>query len=229
VISNFILADMVADLSPHRLDVFKEAAQDILAKGPDYQQLKEMGKLGREWYGAEIKRFLPAVETGKPEGHLEGFANIISKGAGMVGRTTDRLGRGYQGIEQIFKVAIYKHRKALGDTPQAAADMAEKAVFNYSKIPPGIRWAKRFYSPFITFTYKALPRFAETAIRKPWKVAKYAILAQAVEQASRLAGGESPGDLARERAVLPDYMARDTFPGIPSHLRIPLKDKHGAQ
>lgn len=220
VMSNFILADMVADLSPHRVDVFAAAAKDIANKGSDYQALKEMGKLGNEWFGAEIKRFLPEFQEGRSVGLLRGLWR-------MGQRTTDKLGSGYQGIEQLFKVAVFKHRRDLGDSPEAAADMAEKAIFDYSKIPPAIRWAKRFYSPFVTFTYKALPRFAETAVTKPWKVAKYVLVAKGVEQAARLAFGESPEEAAREKEILPDYMARQTAPGIPSHLRLPLKDKHG--
>jgi hypothetical protein len=149
---------------------------------------------------------------------------------GVAGRLTDKLGKGYQGIEQLFKVAIYKHRKALGDNPQAAADMAEKAVFNYAKIPPGIRWMpsgsihRSSPSPI-----RPCPALRRPQSRNPGRWPKYAILAQAVEQASRLANGESPEDLAKERAVLPDYMSRDTFPGIPSHLRMPLKDRARSQ
>jgi hypothetical protein len=107
--------------------------------------------------------------------------------------------------------------------------MAEKALFDYSKIPQGIKWAKRYYSPFITFTYKALPRFAEALVKKPWKIAKYVIMAKAVETAAREKFDETPEQAEREKRVRPDWMKRETFPGVPSHLRLPLRDQRGTK
>ena len=220
VMSNMILADMVADLSPARVDVFLSAAKDLITKGPDYQELKSLGQLGREWYGNEIKRYLPALEKPGLGGVMQALLTALPK-------TTDKLGQGYQGIEQLFKVAVYKHRKNLGDTPEIAARYAEKAIFDYGKIPPAVRWAKRWYSPFVTFTYKAIPAMAEAAVKKPWKAAKWAIISQGVKEAARLYLGQSKQEADREEAVLPDYMARQTAPLVPSHLKLPLTDKYG--
>ncbi|MCK4816190.1 hypothetical protein KA005_10515, partial [bacterium] len=114
-----------------------------------------------------------------------------------------------------------------GATIKVAYKKAEKYIFNYQKIPPAIRWAKRWWSPFITFSYKAIPRFAETVVRKPWKIAKYGLLMAAVEEITRRMLGESKEQMDREKRVLPDYMRKSILPGQLSHLRVAYRDEYG--
>lgn len=55
---------------------------------------------------------------------------------------------------------------------------ANKAIFDYSKVPGWLRTARRtpLGSPFITFTYKAFPRVVESIAKRPQKFIKYAVL-----------------------------------------------------
>ena len=91
-----------------------------------------------------------------------------------------------------------------------------------------IIFARRFYAPFITFTYKATPRVAETAIRKPWKVAKYYAMWKGMEEASRLFLGETKEQLEEEKRLRPDYMQNiGGLPGAVSHVKMPWYDEDG--
>jgi hypothetical protein len=59
-----------------------------------------------------------------------------------------------------------------------AAEEANKAIFNYSKVPAWLSVARRFPfagSPFLTFTYKALGATLEALARRPQKFIKYAM------------------------------------------------------
>jgi len=219
MLSNTILADW-AGLNPHRVDIYAEAARDLLKKTGYYKEVKdETTLLGTEWAGAEIKKFLSEAaewETG----------DFSVKTASVFKKVLDAPGKMYQGVEQFFKLAIYINERKQGASVKDAAKHAEKYIFNYLKIPPAIRWAKRWYSPFITFTYKALPRAAETAVREPWKFAKYLILMKAVEEISRRMYGESEEEIEREKRVLPGYMRKEVLPGQLGHLRVPYKDKY---
>lgn len=220
MLSNTILADL-AGLNPHRVDIYAEAARDLLKKSGYYKEVKEKTTLlGTEWAGAEIKQFLS--EAGQWT-----TGDFSVKTASTFKKVLDIPGKTYQGVEQFFKLAVYINERKGGATIKDAAKHAEKYIFNYQKIPPAIRWAKRWYSPFITFTYKALPRVAETAVRQPWKLAKYLVLMKVVEEITRRMHGESDEEVEREKRVLPNYMRKKVLPGQLGHLRVPYKDKYG--
>ncbi|MCK4328798.1 hypothetical protein KAX02_03040 [candidate division WOR-3 bacterium] len=218
MLSNTILADF-GGLPPHRIDIYAQAAKELLTKGQYWKETKQTPLLGTEWAGAEIKQFL--TETSELK---EG--SFLAKSSKTIRSLLDKPGQAYQGTEQFFKLAVFINERKAGRTIKEAAAHAEKTIFNYMKIPPAIRWAKRWYSPFITFSYKALPRFAETVIRKPWKIAKYGIMMLAVEEITRRMYGESKEEVEQEKKVLPDYMRKTILPGQLSHLRIPYKDKY---
>jgi len=192
----------------------------MLSKSGYWAEAKTTPLLGTEWAGAEITQFLKESSELK-----EG--NFLTKSSGPIRSLLDLPGKSYQGIEQFFKLAVFINERKNGKTIKQSAKQAEKSLFNYQKIPPAIRWAKRWYSPFITFSYKAIPRFAETVIKKPWKIAKYAALMLAVEEITRRMYGESKEEVEREQRVLPDYMRKTILPGQLSHLRVPIKDKYG--
>lgn len=221
ILSNTILADF-AGLSPLRIDIYVKAARDLLTQTGYYLEAKgATSLLGKEWIGGEIEEFLTDVSE------FEGKGSFAVEAAKWITKLANKPLIVYQGIEQFFKLAVYIHQREAGASIKDAAKHAEHWIFNYQKIPPAIRWAKRWYSPFITFSYKAMPRMAETAIRKPWKIAKYAALMYAVEEITRRMYGESKEEVEREKKVLPDYMRKSVLPGQICHLRIPKpRDKY---
>jgi hypothetical protein len=221
IMSGFILADM-GDLSVLRVDVYAKAAMELKNKGRVYTELMDRGVLGSEWAGAEISAFLDeAAALRKNDG------SMLAAAGRLLRKLADAPARSYQGIEQFFKIALYLHGTQRGMTSEQAAMHAEKWAFNYDKIPPAIRWAKRWYSPFITFTYKAMPRMAEVAVRKPWKMVKYVMLYKVVEEITRRLRGESDDEVEREKKVLPDYMRQSVLPGMLNYIRVPVGDKYG--
>jgi len=151
---------------------------------------------------------------------------MLTKSADLFKKALDKPGDLYQANEQYFKLLVYSGARENGMNIQQAYHHAENWLFNYQKIPPAIRWAKRWYSPFITFSYKAMPRMAETAARKPWKFVKYGFYMLAVEEITRRMMGESEEEVEREKKILPDYMRKHVLPGQLSHLRVPYTDKY---
>lgn len=221
LLSNSILADF-GGLPQTRVDIYARAAHDLLTKSGYWKEAKQTPLLGTEWAEAETHKFLSDASKLKSAngGWLVQSANVARSLA-------DKPGKAYQGIEQLFKLAIFIHQREQGASIKDAAKHAEKWIFNYQKIPPVIRWAKRWYSPFITFSYKALPRFAEATIRTPWRVAKYLLLLKTAEEIVRQYQGESKHQIELEKKVLPDYMQHSIFPGQLGHARVGLKDKFG--
>jgi len=236
LLSNIVLS-YFNGLSPHRVDIYARAAKELWTKGPFWRTADKYLLFGEEWAGTEIKRFLSdtaALElklnpkTGRYE-HKEDFFSLSAKTARSL---LDLPGKSYQGMEQFFKLAnfIYKMEgKPLSDkvAVKAAKDSAESAIFNYQKIPPAVRTAKRWYAPFITFPYKAIPKFAETSIRAPWRIITVLGLLKGVEEVSRRMNGESKEQVELEKKVLPDYMRKTILPGQLSHVRVGYKDIYG--
>jgi hypothetical protein len=219
VMSNFILA-WGADLAPWRMDVYSETAADYWNKGKYYKEAKTTPLFGAEWAGTEIEPFLNDMQKIKTGNALTDGVNTIRKILAAPGKT-------YQGIEQFFKLAVFINERKNGASITDAAKKAEKWLFNYNKIPPAIRAARRWYAPFITFSYKAMPRMAEMTVRKPWRMAAIWMTLLGVEEMSRRMIGMSEEELERERLVLPDYMRKDVLPGAMSHVLLPYTDKHG--
>jgi len=220
ILSNSILADF-AGLPQHRIDIYARTALDFYTKSGYWLEAKKHTPLlGTEWAAVEAMEFLKATSELK-----EG--NWLTASAKLAAKYLDKPGKMYQFSEQFFKLAVYTNERLDGATIKEAYKHAEKYIFNYQKIPSAIRRAKRWWSPFITFSYKAIPRFAETVIRQPWKIAKYGLLMAAVEEITRRMFGESEEQVDREKRVLPDYMRKTTLPGQLSHVRVPYKDEYG--
>jgi len=129
-----------------------------------YQMALKEGAIGGEFVGTEVAAISKQYATGTG-GNMSRWMNVLkAKGFSPA--------KFYQGEEQIAKMVKFTDMISKGANPQLAAKEAQKWLFNYSKIPGVIEFAKQL-SPFITFTYKALPRIGEAMAKNPLKVYKY--------------------------------------------------------
>jgi hypothetical protein len=241
ILSNMILAGMTADVNlanPAILLPGLKTAYDIVA-----------GK-HVEGFAKEIKFDTLLVDSGFVEGELESVGDLISdetwenwKGgtnSDMVAKLLDimqtvshskkagKLPRAlYSVIESGMKSAIYQKLRERGVKPLEAEKIATKSLFDYKKVPRGIAWARHWYSPFITFAYKATPRLAETTIRKPWKMAKYFGALYGLQALANFWSGDDDEEIDEERRFLPERVGSKTIGGFVSHVRMPWKDDDG--
>ena len=77
--------------------------------------------------------------------------------------------RAYRLEDEAFKMAVYSAERAKGASPADAVTRAQDLFFDYRDIPEAVKWARDLPlgSPFITYTYKALPAIARNAIQHP--------------------------------------------------------------
>jgi hypothetical protein len=78
--------------------------------------------------------------------------------------------------------------------------------------------------PFISYTYRAVPVIARSIATRPWKLAKYFMIAQA---ASYLAYMMAPGDEDEERRSMREEERGYTWIGVERMQRMPYRDAHG--
>lgn len=200
VMSNFILNGFEG-LSPHRLDVYGEAAKQMATKGKWYQEAKAIG-LGLDTFAArEIRDMLIGPDA-------QGLAGNVRKAMNKVGNI-------YQGEEEFAKLAQYIFQRKNGLVPAEAWKVAERATFNYAQVTPFIRRLREsiFGFPFITFTYKATPQIIKTAIQYPTRISNIGKIKNAIENLTPVE------QRRKEREVQPDYIKNGLF------VRLPNKDK----
>jgi len=180
----------------------------------------------------------------------EKMAKAVNYNAMFNEKFMEKPGTYYQYAEESMKFVVFKDNikrqmndlgfkpKDLNDPAKITKDIRKKIIeeaeakanaslFDYSKVPPAIAWARNGYSPFVTFMYKAIPGLAKSFARKPWKLMKYYGMYYVIQKWMDNASGEDDEQLEMERRNLPHFMQRWMMPWQPSHIRLPFKDVDG--
>ena len=220
-LSNSILLDLSGTNHIRQAQLFPRVIKDYMVKGPMYQQALRDGAIGGEFVGTETMQKIQAI-------YLNSQKSNFQKMVSLANTPFRKAGEAYQGMEQLSKMIKYTDVIQKGGGRELATREAQKWLFDYNKVPKIIDIVKQspIGAPFITFTYKALPRIAETLVTRPLKIYKYYSLAKSFNEMSRKYMGMSPVDFAREQDALPKWVLRD-IGGFPTNLLLPWRDKHG--
>ena len=217
--SNVILAYM-GDVNPGDVKTYTKAARAFM-KGEDnafYKEAADWGLFNNTFVSSEITKLrdnLDALQDGK---QLKAWIKKAFEKPALL----------YEGNEKLFKMSVFIKARESGLSVDAAARKAEKFLFNYSDIPPWVKHFKRWGAPFFTFTYKAVPMFAEMAIRKPWKVGALMAAMYGLEEFSKQKLGMSDEKAKEERNLLPAWQQRKILGVGPySQILMPFNDKWG--
>ena len=127
--------------------------------------------------------------------------------------------------DSIFRLALYMDRKNKGYNPARAAQDARKSFIDYNIQAPGINALRSLPTPFLAYTYRVIPILAETAVVRPWKFAKYAVLGYTLNNLGEILG---EGDPDAERAAMAEQLQGkiDGLPFLPhKNIKIPTTDK----
>lgn len=219
MMSNTILLDMSGVNHIKQSVLLPRALKDLAIKGKYYQEAQSVNLLGNEFYASELKHLIdnfPQQSNNFIEFALNSTKNIFKK-------SYSKAGELYQAEEQWFKLAKFISEREKGSTIKEAAQQAEKWLFNYSKVTPAVKKISQTVAPFATFTYKVLPRIAESVTQNPLKAYKYIALAKAFEGASEKTLGLDEKKSSELKQFLPEWLK-----GFGKYaLLMPLKDKEG--
>ena len=217
--SNTILLDMSGTNHFRQSKLFPKAFRELTRNGKIAQQALDDGAIGGEFVGTETFQKLQETYLGTTsKSNFQKWMNIA--------RTPFRkAGELYQGMEQSAKLVKYMDVLEKGGTRKMAAAEAQKWLFNYNEIPKFIDVVRKhpLGAPFITFTYKSVPRLAETLVNRPTTLYKYYALSTAFNETSRKYLGMSPVEYAREKRLLPPWLLRD-IGGMPTNMLLPYRD-----
>lgn len=159
------------------------------------------GKFGEAWAGAK------AAAKQSTAGRATGA--VVTKAQDY-----------YQAEDSVFRLAAFLKSIDEGKTDQEAGKLARKAFLDYHINAPWINAMRGTAMPFIAFAYRAIPMLTETAAKKPWKIAKYMLVAGGLNAlAYAMLGADADED--KERAFLPDEKAGRLWGIVPKLIRMP--------
>ena len=213
MITNTMLLDFSGVSHARQAQLMPRVMKDYIQKGPMYQKALAKGAIGGEFSGEEVKIMLDYY-LAKEGSHMARMVNMAKIPFQKAAQT-------YQAEEQLAKMV--KFTDVIGKTgnAQLAAAEAQKWLFDYRKIPRFIELGKNV-APFVTFTYKAIPRVAETMVNRPLRVYKYFALFNSWNEAARKANDMTPSEYARETNSLPPWLMQ-SIGGFPTVLLLPGK------
>ena len=222
-VRNFVSNVILLNLSGVRwVDMPKRltaAIDDIRKNGPFTQIAKKYGVNNTTFSKQEMVQINKAyLEIKAAKG------NYIDKIKFMGGKLGDLGSRAYQFTELLGKTVKIMDDMAKGVSEADAVLAAQKTLFDYSLVPPSVRYLRNapVGMPFITFYYKVLPNLLETAIRNPERYLPYVAVPYALHTMLAQYKGVTKDDLESLRKTLPDYLRNRG-----NALIMPVKDDSG--
>ena len=232
LISNGLLAHL-GGLPLYEQPIYlTKAAKSMRSKGEYWTEAKKSGLLASTFTEGELRSLFDAVE-----GQMRGIkAETMPETMGKIDKVWgkaqgigNKAAKLYEAEEQWFKMAKFIHNveRRKMSFKDASAD-AEKWLFNYSKLTQFQEGYKTHIlgAPFATFTFKAIPRVMEAAIKTPWRFALPAAIIWQMEEAAMRMTGESKEQFRAKKQLRPDWM-QGHFLGIPNFSRWAITDEFG--
>jgi hypothetical protein len=231
VMSNFLLMDM-ADI---RMQDLVSGIRSYARGDADYQDAVNHGVFGADMMSSEIRktvlepvlRELQQQATGGEAAILGRFGGLGKLAEGIWGRAKwadAKMIDFYRIEDDVFRMASYMRHKATGLSAEDAAAAAREEFIDYDIRAPWVNAARNSVLPFISYTYRAAPLVARMIATRPWKLAKYMLLAYL---ANAMAYMLMPGDEDEERRSLDSSQQGRTWIGTPRMMRMPWRDRYG--
>jgi hypothetical protein len=211
----------------------------------DYQEAVENGAFGSDMVSQELRDNVlkpildeitkQSIGTQNPFMAKFGVAGIVADKLWSWAKFADqRMLDAYGAEDAVFRMATYIRRRSQGESPRTAALNARDQFLNYDIKAPWVVAARNTVLPFISYSYRAVPKLAENIMHRPWKVAKYATMAYMANALAYMLDDwdddtedkDKDGE-QRERAALRDEEQGYTWLGTPRMIRMPWRDSHG--
>ena len=199
---------------------FFQSMKDIKEDGVYTQIAKKYGVVNSTFSKQEMIEINKAYLKAK----AKATGNVIDQIKYIGGAIGDFASNAYQKMEIIGKTMKIIDDMSKGVDEATAALNAQKTLFDYSLVPPSVRYLRNspIGMPFLTYYYKVLPNLLETAIRYPERYAPYIAIPYAMHSLIANYKGVTKEDFEKLQEALPEYL-RDRG----NALALPVKDDQG--
>ena len=197
VLSNLTMAHF-AGVSYWDTHKYVGAIADLVKGKAMVDEAREAGLFGATFDRAELMKVMPE--------ELKAMAQMTES---AVARNVDRLwnalslflrkpmGAAYGAEDEFFRYMIYRDARNRGLGVDDSVDYAQKYIFTYDDLPKTARIIRDMPLglPFFSYTFKAIPALANTALEHPFRyaapaVALYTANAMMYAMAASLGGGD---------------------------------------
>jgi len=202
----------------------------------DLKHMYESGVFGRDLISAELKmadaeRLAKMFSTKEAEQTGDWFSSAVKTMDNLLSKTKlfnpvkklglyldDKATGWYQMEDRLFRVALYRSRlnqvnpeTKLKYTRAEAARESIKQFVDYNIKSKTINQARSMFVPFLSYSYRIIPRLAEIGLKHPEKVAVIAALGFAANDISRGLTGASKEEMDLERKFMQEYNTQNMF------------------
>ena len=237
MVSNLVLLDLVdgsARLLPSAVTAFKNQSAGKSVK--ILEEASNLGVFSSNYVKQELKGGILDPDNIKPAYYnVDPKKNVFENGVDLTGFIykdlilknklgLSKLSEYYALEDSIFRLALYMDRRNKGYSKVRAAQDARKSFIDYNIQAPGINALRNLPTPFLAYTYRVVPILAETAVVRPWKFAKYAVLGYGLNNLGELLGKGAP---EAERAAMTEEQGGKIggLPFLPhKNIKIPTTD-----
>lgn len=200
-------------LGPWKISSYLDAKRELDNVGPALQRMRKLGFHESTGLVTELQdNYIQSKLIGKAISEQTGHPlSVVKKKLKHWDRQMKYM---YGHIDNVAKVAAFKHGTKNGLTDEEALKAAYAATFNYSHVTPFVHQMRRslFGVPFITFNLKAAPLVASTLANAPHRISVFGKARNALFAAAGVEGQE-------EGEAMPEWMRDQAF-----MLRLPWKD-----
>lgn len=126
------------------------------------------------------------------------LAQPAVKGLSFIKKPVDlaaqSMRKAYRLEDNVFKLAVFAAERRAGRSVEQARQAANELFFDYNDLPDAVKFVRDFPigSPFITYTYKAIPALVRNMVRRPERVLGLIMAYEAANYAALVHTGMDP-------------------------------------
>jgi hypothetical protein len=206
------------------IDVLRRGAMALKEKGTLYNQAVNAGMLDSNILRSELglDNFMQLVERMPNANPTQGaesaigawMQGIMNSGKKWGGKAAYWPMRIYEMGDQVYKLGVFAQEVAAGKSADDALDAANRLFFDYGNVPTGVKAIRDLgIMPFVSYTYKIIPRLADFAVNNPHRMlGLMGTLQLASEIIMHQEWGEDFKDVQKwQEDVMPDWMNRNVW------------------
>ncbi len=202
---------------------------------PDFEQSLDTMMSLKQWYIESSHAVKGAQGPWKTGAELaKAIGNpMINTAKKPINKAADAMQKAYRMEDEFFKMAIYMAERQKGTKPFEAVQAANQYFFDYNDMPDAMKWVRDFPigSPFVSYTYFAIPAIVRTAVEKPEKILALTAALEGINYASMALNGELQDQgywdrMADENELYPSWMQGRSIWGGLNNVSIPFLESY---
>ncbi len=202
---------------------------------PDFEESLDTVMRLKQWFiesSESVKNVTGPWKTGAELAKAVGNP-LLNTAKKPIRKAANAMQAAYRMEDEFFKMAVYLAERNKGTKPSEAVKAANQYFFDYNDMPDAVKVVRDLPigSPFLSYTYFAIPAIVRTAVEKPERILALAASLEGVNYAGMVLNDELQDQgywdrMADENELYPDWMKGRTIWGGANNLSIPFIESY---